>query len=42
VGRWSSRLGNVVERIWYFDGTLARAKESVFPDGTAELVVQLD
>ena len=37
-----SPLRGFVERIWYFDGVLARAKERVFPDGTAELVVMLD
>jgi AraC-like DNA-binding protein len=51
LGRWtaarwmppaSSRLSALVERIWYFDGTLAHAKERVFPDGRAELIVMLD
>jgi AraC-like DNA-binding protein len=51
LGRWTtahwsppaaSPLRGVVERIWYFDGTLALARERVFPDGTAEIVVQLD
>ncbi len=51
LGRWiganwspppASPLLGVVERIWYFDGTLALARERVFPDGTAEIVVQLD
>ncbi len=38
----TSPLRGVVGRIWYFDGTLALARERVFPDGTAEIVVQLD
>lgn len=46
TARWSpppaSALWGVVERVWYFDGTLALARERVFPDGTAEIVVQLD
>ena len=46
VARWSpppaSPLHDVVEQIWYFDGTLALARERVFPDGRAELIVQLD
>jgi AraC-like DNA-binding protein len=51
LGRWTSAhwsppaaspLLGVVDRIWYFDGTLALARERVFPDGTAEIVVQLD
>jgi AraC-like DNA-binding protein len=51
LGRWTSAhwfppaaspLHGIVERIWYFDGTLALARERVFPDGTAEIVVQLD
>lgn len=46
VARWSpppaSPLHDLVEQIWYFDGTLALARERVFPDGRAELIVQLD
>jgi AraC-like DNA-binding protein len=46
VARWSplpsSLLHGVVDQIWYFDGTLALARERVFPDGCAELIVQLD
>jgi hypothetical protein len=50
-GRWtsarwtpppSSQLFQIVERIWYFDGTMAFPKERVFPDGRAELIVMLD
>jgi AraC-like DNA-binding protein len=50
-GRWtsahwapppSSQLFRVVERIWYFDGTMTFPKERVFPDGRPELVVMLD
>jgi AraC-like DNA-binding protein len=51
LGRWTaghwqpppaSRLSAAVERVWYFDGTLALARERVFPDGTVEIVVQID
>jgi AraC-like DNA-binding protein len=51
LGRWTmarwtppadSVLHEIVERIWYFDGQLTHAKERVFPDGTAELIVMLD
>ncbi len=46
VARWTpttdSPLRGTVERVWYFDGHLTHAKERVFPDGTAELIVMLD
>ncbi len=51
LGRWTtstwspsatSRLWGLVERIWYFDGSLAHARERVFPNGRAELIVMLD
>ena len=46
VARWSpppgSPLHGALEQIWYFDGALALARERVFPDGFAELIVQLD
>ncbi len=46
VARWTppadSRLRDAVERIWYFEGRLTHAKERVFPDGAAELIVMLD
>jgi hypothetical protein len=46
VARWtpppSSQLAGLVERIWYFDGTLAHSKERVFPDARAEVIVMLD
>ncbi len=51
LGRWTaarwapprtSPLFNLIERIWYFDGALANAKERVFPDGRSELIVMLD
>lgn len=46
VARWSPPEGmllrGVVDHIWYFDGTLTQAKERVFPDGQAELIVMLD
>ncbi|MBV8638446.1 MAG: AraC family transcriptional regulator [Candidatus Eremiobacteraeota bacterium] len=46
AARWSpppaSPLCGMIERIWYFDGVLANAKERVFPDGRAELIVMLD
>lgn len=32
----------LVKRIWYFDGTLIARRERVFPDGSIEIVVQLD
>ncbi len=40
--RAGSPLAGAVERVWYFDGTLGSARERVFPDGTLELIVQLD
>jgi AraC-like DNA-binding protein len=51
LGRWTvatwmpaatSRLMGFVDRIWYFDGSMTHAKERVFPDGRAEIVVMLD
>lgn len=46
VARWSppdsSVLAGLVERIWYFEGTMTYPRERVFPDGTAELIVMLD
>lgn len=51
LGRWtaadwsppaSSPLFGLVERVWYFDGTLSYSRERIFPDGSAELIVQLD
>ncbi|HEY6486717.1 MAG TPA: helix-turn-helix domain-containing protein [Candidatus Cybelea sp.] len=46
VARWSPPPAcawhGLVEQIWYFEGTLALARERVFPDGFAELIVQLD
>jgi len=46
AARWSppaaSPLLGMVERIWFFDGTMTHARERVFPDGLAELVVMLD
>jgi AraC-like DNA-binding protein len=46
TARWSppgtSPLFGSVEEIWYFDGHLSHAKERVFPDGRAELIVMLD
>lgn|SRR5579884_403219 len=51
LGRWTaahwspplnSHLHGLVEDVWYFDGLLTHAKERVFPDGRAELIVQLD
>ncbi|HYZ15591.1 MAG TPA: helix-turn-helix transcriptional regulator [Candidatus Acidoferrum sp.] len=35
-------LAGLLDRIWYFDGRLTHARERVFPDGTLELIVQLD
>jgi AraC-like DNA-binding protein len=51
LGQWTaaywqpspeSPLHTIVDRIWYFDGTLAVARERVFPDGLVEIVVQID
>jgi AraC-like DNA-binding protein len=46
VARWlpapGSPLSGLVERIWYFEGTLLHSRERVFPDGRAELIVMLD
>jgi AraC-like DNA-binding protein len=51
LGQWTaahwepspaSALRTIVDRIWYFDGTLAVARERVFPDGMVEIVVQVD
>jgi AraC-like DNA-binding protein len=35
-------VAGAIERVWYFDGTLGASRERVFPDGTLELIVQLD
>ncbi len=35
-------LDGSIARIWYFEGTLGSARERVFPDGTLELIAQLD
>jgi AraC-like DNA-binding protein len=44
--RWSpqigSRLWSFVDAIWYFHGSTAYSRERAFPDGTAEIIVQLD
>lgn len=44
--RWSppvgSELHGAVCRIWYFDGVLVARRERVFPDGSVEIIVQLD
>jgi AraC-like DNA-binding protein len=46
VARWSppgpSPLAGLVERIWYFEGTMTHPRERVFPDATAELIIMLD
>jgi AraC-like DNA-binding protein len=46
VAHWqpvpSQPLWSIVERVWYFDGTLNVARERIFPDGAIEIVVQLD
>lgn len=39
---FGSLLAGAVDRIWHFDGALNAARERVFPDGTLELIVQLD
>lgn len=51
LGRWGvahwapasgSPLDEVIDAIWYFDGATTHSRERVFPDGAAELIVQLD
>ncbi|HVR47982.1 MAG TPA: helix-turn-helix domain-containing protein [Candidatus Binatia bacterium] len=46
MARWSppyaSPLTGLIERIWYFEGTMTYPRERVFPDGAAELIVMLD
>jgi AraC-like DNA-binding protein len=51
LGRWLQAewrppgdgvLAGLIDRIWYFEGRLTHARERVFPDGTLELIVQLD
>src|SRR5262245_58442256 len=36
-----AHLARLVERFWYSEGTLVSARERVFPNGHAELVVHL-
>jgi AraC-like DNA-binding protein len=38
----ASRLRPFVESVWYFHGATAYSRERIFPDGSAELIVQLD
>jgi AraC-like DNA-binding protein len=51
LGRWTtahwfppvrSQLSGIVDRVWYFEGTMTHRRERVFPDGLAELIVMLD
>jgi AraC-like DNA-binding protein len=35
-------LGDVLERVWLFDGTTTLPRERIFPDATLEIVLQLD
>jgi AraC-like DNA-binding protein len=51
LGTWTSAhwspapgdlLYDVLDSIWYFDGRTTFARERVFPDGLAELIVHLD
>jgi AraC-like DNA-binding protein len=48
LGRWvhgewrPPHLRGVVERIWLFEGLTASPRERVFPDGTLEIIVQID
>lgn len=48
LGRWvhgelrPETLRGLVDRIWYFDGRMAAPRERVFPDGTLEVIVQVD
>lgn len=37
-----TELHGSVRRIWYFDGVLLARRERVFPDGSIEVIVQLD
>jgi AraC-like DNA-binding protein len=37
-----TRLHGSVHRIWYFEGVLVARRERVFPDGSIEIIVQLD
>jgi methylphosphotriester-DNA--protein-cysteine methyltransferase len=42
MARWAPRhLAGVVERIWYFEGSLTHLRERHFPDGRLEMVVHL-
>src|SRR5690554_2521955 len=41
-GSWSPpALAGIIERIWYFEGTINARRERVFPTGRAELVVHI-
>jgi AraC-like DNA-binding protein len=51
LGTWTSArwiplpgepLCGLIDSIWYFDGRTTYARERVFPDGLAELIVHLD
>jgi AraC-like DNA-binding protein len=51
MGTWTSaawspvpgtQMYGLVKRIWYFDGSLVIRRERVFPDGSIEIIVQLD
>jgi AraC-like DNA-binding protein len=43
---WSPAIGTElhggVQRIWYFEGVLVARRERIFPDGSIEIIVQLD
>jgi AraC-like DNA-binding protein len=36
------RLGDVLQRVWLFNGATTLPRERIFPDGTLEIVLQLD
>ncbi|HYG63774.1 MAG TPA: AraC family transcriptional regulator [Thermoanaerobaculia bacterium] len=51
LGRWThtewrpdpgSEMAGLVQHIWHFEGTLSFTRERHFPNGTLELIVQLD
>lgn len=42
IGTWSPRdLADVVDVIWYFEGSLAHRRERVFPNGALEIIAHL-
>jgi AraC-like DNA-binding protein len=39
---FDERLARIVRRVWLFNGTTTLPRERIFPDGTLEIVFQLD